>query len=296
MQQIPAFKETEIGAIPIEWDMVVFEELCVLRRGQDLRKEDFKKGEYEVAGSNGVIGFHNTFNYHAPGVTVGRSGSCGSVHYYEKNFWAHNTSLVVRDFKNNYPLFIYYKLIHLNLKRYASGVSVPTLNRNSFSNILITFPPYSEQQNIADTLSLIESAIQKQEQIINTTTELKNALMKKLFTEGLNNEPTKETEIGLVPNTWEVKPLKEICEKPTYGYTDSASTNGNVKFLRITDITEDGVDWDGVPFCNCPEIKMNNYLLKENDIVCLQGLVPQQGKVISSKIHLKLFMHHTLFV
>lgn len=76
-----------------------------------------------------------------------------------------------------------------------------------------------------------------------------------------------ETEIGLFPDSWSVEPLGKICEKPTYGFTDSASKVGNAKFLRITDITENGVDWEAVPYCNCPVNKLNNYLLKDGDIV-----------------------------
>lgn len=77
----------------------------------------------------------------------------------------------------------------------------------------------------------------------------------------------KQTEIGLIPESWEVVELKSVCEKPTYGFTESASDKGNIKFLRITDIKDDGVNWNDVPFCNCPQEKVNNYLLKNNDIV-----------------------------
>jgi type I restriction enzyme S subunit len=45
----------------------------------------------------------------------------------------------------------------------------------------------------------VQRAIEAQERIIQTTTELKKALMHKLFTEGLRNEPQKQTEIGPVP-------------------------------------------------------------------------------------------------
>jgi type I restriction enzyme S subunit len=50
----------------------------------------------------------------------------------------------------------------------------------------------------------VQRAIEAQERIIQTTTELKKALMHKLFTEGLRNEPQKQTEIGPVPESWEV--------------------------------------------------------------------------------------------
>lgn len=55
-------------------------------------------------------------------------------------------------------------------------------------------------------------AIEAQERIIQTTTELKKTLMHKLFTEGLRNEPQKQTEIGPVPESWEVVSLSEVYQ------------------------------------------------------------------------------------
>ena len=53
-------------------------------------------------------------------------------------------------------------------------------------------------------LGLVQRAIEQQERLIALTTELKKALLHKLFTEGLRGEPQKQTEIGPVPESWEV--------------------------------------------------------------------------------------------
>ena len=63
-------------------------------------------------------------------------------------------------------------------------------------------------------LSTVQEAIAQQERLIRTTTELKQALMQKLFTEGLRGEALKETEIGMVPESWEVVKLEEFCQRP----------------------------------------------------------------------------------
>ena len=78
----------------------------------------------------------------------------------------------------------------------------------------IELPEYSifEQHKIAHVLNTVQKAIEQQDNLIRTTTELKKTLMQKLFTEGTRGEPQKETEIGLVPGSWEVKPFSEIFE------------------------------------------------------------------------------------
>ncbi|MDE0016806.1 MAG: restriction endonuclease subunit S [Candidatus Poribacteria bacterium] len=65
---------------------------------------------------------------------------------------------------------------------------------------------------------------------------------------------------------WTVKYINELCEKPQYGYTASASTEEiGPHLLRITDIQNGSVNWETVPYCDCP--KPDKYLLEKNDIL-----------------------------
>ena len=71
----------------------------------------------------------------------------------------------------------------------------------------------------------------------------------------------------LKPNKdWTVKYISELCEKPQYGYTASATTEQiGPHLLRITDIQAGSVNWETVPFCDCP--KPEKYLLQKDDIL-----------------------------
>src|SRR6266540_3625229 len=100
---------------PTGWAVLPFDQFALLQRGRDLTRSQFQKGRVPVAGSNGVIGFHDSANVAAPGVTVGRSGSVGKVSIYYEPFWAHNTCLYVRDFHGNDAIFTYYLLQHLDV-------------------------------------------------------------------------------------------------------------------------------------------------------------------------------------
>ncbi len=76
-----------------------------------------------------------------------------------------------------------------------------------------------------------------------------------------------ESEPYLLPNGWKWVKLGEVAENLQYGYTDKTKDNGNAKYLRITDIQDNNVDWESVPFCQIEENRKKQYLLKENDIV-----------------------------
>lgn len=152
-------KQTEIGEIPQSWDVVSFESFATLQRGFDLPVNSRITGNVPVIGSNGIVGYHNEAACSGPGVMTGRSGSIGLAFYIEGDYWPLNTSLFVVDFHGNRPRFVYYFFQQFNFKKYATGVSVPTLNRNSVHTAMIATPKKEEQLQIADILSQIDKSI-----------------------------------------------------------------------------------------------------------------------------------------
>ena len=113
------------------------------------------------------------------------------------------------------PEFLKY-LIHADefinhAKSTTTGVQHPRTSWPSLREFKLSLPPVPEQKKIAHILSTVQRAIEAQERIIQTTIELKKALMHKLFTEGLRNEPQKQTEIGPVPESWKVKAVGDVA-------------------------------------------------------------------------------------
>ena len=108
------------------------------------------------------------------------------------------------------PHFFAYQAQSPHGKQYFLSVAHKTtnlacINTTKLKAFPVRIPPLSEQKEIVYILSTVQHAIKAQERIIQTTTELKKALMQKLFSEGLRGEPQKETEIGLVPESWKVE-------------------------------------------------------------------------------------------
>ena len=134
-------------------------DLLTLQRGFDITKKQQAEGIFPVVSSSGVTSYHNEFMVKGPGVVIGRKGTLGSAFYIEGDYWPHDTTLWVKDFKGSDPKFIYYFLKTLRLERLDSGSSNPTLNRNFVHALDANKPEPSAQQKIAAVLSALDAKI-----------------------------------------------------------------------------------------------------------------------------------------
>src|SRR5207302_8180891 len=115
---------------------------------------------------------------------------------------------------DKYFLF-YYLLKHDIRSKLASKMEGSTgrqrLNVSALANLEINLPPLPEQGTIAHILQTVQDAIQIRRREIELEGERKAALMHHFFTCGTRNETTKQSEIGEIPDSWEVVHLGELC-------------------------------------------------------------------------------------
>ncbi|MCB0113570.1 MAG: restriction endonuclease subunit S [Caldilineaceae bacterium] len=168
------------------WVEKRLEDVCVLQRGFDLPTRSRVQGEFPLVSSSGIIDTHNKGPVKGPGVATGRSGSIGNVFFVEEDYWPLNTVLYVKQFHGNSPRFVYRLLKHFDLKRFASGAGVPTLNRNFVHDELVTVPKSKTMQDrIAERLDEIEQETQRLETIyqrkLAALDELKQSLLHQAF-------------------------------------------------------------------------------------------------------------------
>ena len=129
------------------------------------------------------------------------------------------------------------------------SLDIPNRGYNRHFTVLkekhVPRPEKAEQRKIAAVLGLVQRAIEQQERLTVLTTELKKALLHKLFTEGLRGEPQKQTEIGPVPESWEPKQLGVCCDivsssmSYTQLFTSEPSTDANlvsVMGVKVSDM------------------------------------------------------------
>ena len=121
-------------------------DILMFQRGFDITKKEQTPGIVPIVSSSGISSYHNQSKVEAPGVVIGRKGTLGTVHHIKQNFWPHDTTLWVKDFKGNDPRFIYYFLKTLHLEVFDTGSSNPTLNRNHLHKIKVVFPELKIQK------------------------------------------------------------------------------------------------------------------------------------------------------
>jgi len=197
-----------------DWVKTYLGDEIALLYGRALPKSDRTEGKYPVFGSNGIVGYHNEALVKGPGIIIGRKGSCGAVHFSTSDFWPIDTTYYIALRKDHDWRFMDFFLSTFGLNEMNSHSTIPGLNRENVYKLKCHIPRFPEQQKIAAVLFKVQKAIEIQDSIIEKTLELKKSILHHVFTHGLRGEKTKETEIGRIPESWEVVPIEKA-----YGFT-----------------------------------------------------------------------------
>ncbi len=186
--------------------------------------------------------------------------NCIAKNLSEPVFYDCHLIRVVPDQEQVYPEFLSYywrsPIGKQDLIQRSKTTTMTTINQASLSSAVLTLPPLNEQKKIAYVLSTVQRAIAQQEQIIQATTELKKALMHKLFTEGLHGEKQKETEIGLVPESWDYVEVGTVCRSIVPGRNKPKRFDGDIPWVTTPEIKELTFITHDIPF--------NNFVSKEH--------------------------------
>ncbi len=124
-----------------------------------------------------------------------------------------------------------------------------------------------EQQGIADLLWLVHEAISQSGALVEEAQALKRAAMHTLFTRGLRGEPQKETEVGPVPESWEIAAIDDVAVSTQYGLSMRGGTSGAYPILRMN-CQEDGkVHYRDLQFVDLDSESYDRFRVKPGDLL-----------------------------
>ncbi len=320
------FKETELGPLPVDWQVVRLGEVVEIRQGKQLSSKEDIEGKVKMPflrTSNVLwnkidlksISFMyftqeemDKLRLKSGDVLICEGGAVGRTAVWEgqiENCFYQNHLYRVRVDESrlfNYFLsfFMQYAIVHKNLLvSDANRTTIPNLSSARLRLFPIPLPPLEEQKAIAEVLRRVQVAIEKTEEVIRATKGLKKSMMKHLFTYGnvpidkVDRVKLKETEIGLIPEHWQVVRLGEVVEEATNGdwgndkFTDGFS---QCHVIRGTDFTKmDRGLYNEVPKRYIKTSKLSSLALKPNDLLIeLSGGGPDQptGRIFIVRDHI----------
>ncbi|MEA3486180.1 MAG: restriction endonuclease subunit S [Thermodesulfobacteriota bacterium] len=229
------------------WEEDIFNNFIKLNRGFDLPEKDIIEGTYPVVASTSIKTYHKYYKVNPPAVVTGRSGSLGTVQYINKKCWPLNTSLYVKDFKGNYPKYVFYFLKTFHLENFNSGAGVPTLNQNHLHKLKIRIPPLPIQRKIAAVLSAYDDLIENNNHRIALLEKMAEELYREWFVrlrfpghDSVGNRHACSLHKG-VPEGWEIRTVENTF-KFLGGGTPSTTASGywhdgEINWYSPTDLT-----------------------------------------------------------
>ncbi|HOU73227.1 MAG TPA: restriction endonuclease subunit S [Tenuifilum sp.] len=248
--------------------------------GFSVRTDNEPKGKYPVYGSNGIIGFIDSFKVKGPGIIIGRKGTVGAVTYSSENFTPTDTTYYValKDNTKDDLKFWYYYLQLIGLDKLNSHSTVPGLSRDLAYLKEIRVPEKAEQKLIADFLTVIDDKIALNKRI---NTELEN-LAKTIYNYWFvqfdfpNNEgkPYKSSggemewneELKMeIPKGWKTKSLYDIAIYTNGLAMQKHRPNGDEK-LPVIKIKEMNEGYSAATEYARPDIE-DAYLIREGDVL-----------------------------
>jgi type I restriction enzyme S subunit len=296
-------KDTELGPIPVEWEVVPLREAAVLtRKPRGLNLSDYEAIPFipmELVPDNGTWIEQYELK---PGSSI-RSGT-----YCEKGDIL--LAKITPSFENGkqgifgdlpldfayattevYPIraksdrldqmFLFHFLRLPNVRADIAGKMEGSTGRQRvpkavIENYLIPLPPLPEQRRIAYVLSTIQRAIAAQDDLIAAAREVKRSLMQRLFTYGPGPEPTptKETRFGQVPQHWRVMSLEKCAFVQTgaaKGRRFGDSRTVTVPYLRVANVQDGYLDLSEIKQIHIRESEIERYGLQPGDVVLTEG-------------------------
>lgn len=275
MNQYEQYKPSGVawlGEVPEHWEVKRLKFMATIQNGQDYKHIVADEG-YPVIGSGGQFAYATDYLYDGESILLGRKGTIDKPLYINGKFWTVDTMFYTQVNQNVVPKFLYYCTLTVDFWHIATQTALPSVTATALSNLQFAVPPLPEQTAIATFLdertAYIDRLIAKQQALSEKLSEKRTALITEAVCGRLNTNAENLRDSGIqwlgkVPEHWEVKRLRFLCDIQT----------GNMD-------TQDN-DPDGIyPFyVRSPIVeRSNNYTFENNEAILMAGDGVGAGKV-----------------
>jgi len=310
-----ALTPTELGSLPSDWRVQRFDSLFAVQQGKQVSKAN-RIGENQRP-------FLRTKNVSWGGLDLSDLDEMHFTEAEEKRLALHPGDLLVCEggdigrtaiWNDTLPRCYYQNHLHRARLRdkgaadsqfalywlwYAFEIgsvyfgrgnvtTIPNLSQSKLCELPLPVPPLLEQRKIAGVLGVVQRAMEQQERLLALTAELKKALLHQLFTAGLRGEPQKQTDLGPMPESWELSTLGDIAHvkggKRLPKGDKFADEPTPFPYIRVTDLAAFGVDTSDLRFLRPDtQASIRHYTISKDDVyisiagsIGITGMIPPE--------------------
>lgn len=293
------YKITELGEIPSDWNIMKLSEVAEIVMGQSPDSSSYNDTEDGVAFFQGKTEFgrinpvvkkwcNNPTKISKPlDILISVRAPVGDVNINNIEACIGRGLGAIRATSSSNYKYLYYAIQKYNnqLKKASQGSTFEAINSNDLKGLKLPIPHIDEQEKIALILSNVDEQIDNVDALIEKNKELKKGLMQTLFTKGIGHTKFKNTEIGEIPEEWDVKKIGDICEvkggkRLPKGYQLEDEDNA-FPYIRVADMYMGGIRQDDIKYVPKDIVdKIKNYKISKDDLfISVAGTLGIVGQV-----------------
>ena len=176
------FVESELGMIPKGWRVVELADVCTIKYGKGLGKNDLTQKGFPVFGGNGIIGFYTQYLYNLPQILVScRGAASGKIIESLPQSYVTSNSLVLELKDRFYYNYLKFFLLSKPLYDYATGSAQPQITIDNIQGVKVLLPHQEVIQKMDPFLKVIGNTQRNNEFKSRCLAELRDTLLPKLM-------------------------------------------------------------------------------------------------------------------
>ena len=196
------------------------------------------KNSFPILGSTSIIGFDNSFDYSGDFILTARVGAnAGEIYKYSGEAKITDNTVYI---KSNCLDYLYYSLLHYNLKRLSFGTGQPLIKTSELKKIKIFFPSSLEQTAIGTLFRTLDDLLASYKDNLANYQSLKATMLSKMFPKAGQTVP--EIRLDGYKGEWDLIKLGDFCDLITKGTTGkSQSEQGKVNFVKVENLKDNEI-------------------------------------------------------
>lgn len=261
----PGYKRTELGDIPLEWEVKRLGEVMEFINGTSFKASEWATSGFPIIRIQNLNG-SNDYNYykgsiekmvvvHRGDLLFAWSGSKGTS--FGAYIWKHSTAVLNQHiFKvsnishrvNKDFIFFWLKYATAKIENNSHGsAGLVHITKKELEKYYFPMPKLLEQQCIAAILSSVDDLLESSRRVVEQVREVRRGVMQQLLTRGIPGWHTefKESKFGKIPCDWKIKTLDEVTRIVTdMDHKMPRTTSHGAILVSVTDFTEYGIDFE----------------------------------------------------